>query len=112
LKSEHSEGVVTVVVTMLEAQVAPDHVGDLEHAYREGTAELPPDIVETFLVRDAAEPERYRIMTVWASREALERMRASGVTPRGVQIFQTAGAMPTLTVLEVAVHRDHAGDRR
>lgn len=98
-----------MVVTVLTAEVAADRVADLEQAYREGTGELPPDIVETFLVRDASRAEHFRIMTVWRSREALEAMRASGVTPKGVQIFQAAGATPELSVLEVAVHRDHTG---
>jgi heme-degrading monooxygenase HmoA len=94
-----------MVITILEANVAPERFDDLERAYREGTAQLPPDIVETFLVRDARGHAQYRIVTVWASRAALEAMRASGVTPKGVQIFQAAGATPELSVLEVVVHR-------
>jgi quinol monooxygenase YgiN len=95
-----------VVITVLEARVADDRVQDLEHAYKDGTTELPPDlIVETFLVRDSSDAGLWRIITVWASREALEQMRSSGVKPKGVQIFEAAGAAPTLSVLDVAVHR-------
>jgi heme-degrading monooxygenase HmoA len=95
-----------MVITVLEARVAEDRVNDLERAYREGTAEMSPDIVETFLVRDATDPTLFRIMTAWVSREALDAMRASGVTPRGVQIFQAAGASPQLSIFDVVVHRD------
>ena len=94
-----------MVMTVLEAHVAQDRTGDLERAYREGTSELPTDIVETFLARDTRDTTLFRIMTVWVSREALEKMRASGVTPKGVQIFQTAGATPQLTVLDIVVRR-------
>jgi hypothetical protein len=45
-------------------------------------------------------------VTHWVSREALDQVRASGVTPRGVQIFQAAGVTPELSVLDVIVHRD------
>lgn len=95
-----------MVITMLRATVAAERVGDLERAYREGTAELPPEVRQTFLVRDTTERDTFLIVTHWVSREALEQMRASGVTPRGVQIFQAAGATPELSVFDVIVHRD------
>ena len=96
-----------MVMTVLEAQVAADKIGTLERAYRDGTVEVPPHIVETFLVRDNGQASLFRIVTVWSSREALDRMRASGVTPRGVQMFEAAGAAPKLSVLDVLVHRRH-----
>jgi hypothetical protein len=95
----------TMVMTVLEARVESARTTDLERAYREGTSDVPPEILETFLVRDTADAAVHRIVTVWTSREALEQMRASGVKPRGVQIFQAAGATPTLSILEVVVHR-------
>src|SRR5687768_9838351 len=94
-----------MVITMLQANVLPERVADLERAYRERTTELPPEIVESFLVRDAREPFVFEIVTVWRDREALEAMRASGVTPTGVQIFRAAAAEPKLSILEVVVHR-------
>ncbi|HSJ31816.1 MAG TPA: antibiotic biosynthesis monooxygenase [Longimicrobiales bacterium] len=94
-----------MVMTVLEAQVLPDRVMELEEAYREGTSEIPPEIVETFLVREMGEPARFRIVTVWTSRDALDAMRQSGVTPRGVQIFQSIGAAPVLSVHDVVVHQ-------
>ena len=96
-----------MVMTVLEAQVVADQVETLERAYRDGTVEVPPDIVETFLVRDTGQTSLFRIVTVWSSREALDRMRASGVTPKGVQMFEAAGAVPELSVLDVLVHRQH-----
>lgn len=94
-----------MVITILEAEIAPDRVPDLERAYDEGTRELPTGIRETFLVRDATDPGRHRIVTVWESQAALQAMRASGVTPKGVQIFQAAGGKPELSILSVVLHR-------
>ena len=98
-----------MVMTILEAEVAPDRVEELERLYREATAVLPAGIVETFLVRSSRTPDVFRIITVWADRAALAAMRASGETPKGVQIFQSVGAGPELTVFDVA-HR--AASRR
>ena len=95
------------VITVLEATVAQERVGELERAYREGTGELPIEIAETFLVRDTKVPGTFRIITVWSSMEALQAMRASGVKPKGIQIFEQAGATPELSVLEVVVHQAH-----
>ena len=95
----------TMVMTILQARVTPDRVADLERAYRDGVTSLPPDIVETFLARDSRDPTLFRIMTVWVNRDALQKMRASPEKPRGVQIFEAAGATPQLEVFEVVLHR-------
>ena len=94
-----------MVITILEAQVSPNRVEDIEREYREGMSEVPPEIRETFLVRDTRDSTQYRIITVWESMAALQAMRASAVTPRGVQIFNAAGAEPDLSIVEVVVHR-------
>jgi heme-degrading monooxygenase HmoA len=94
-----------MVMTILEAHVAPDRIAELERAYREGTLAFPPGLVETFLVRDSDDTTLFRIMTVWSSREALENMRASVEKPKGVQMFEAAGAAPSLSILDVVIHR-------
>ncbi len=90
-----------MLMTVLFAHVAADRVTDLERAYREAISNLDPGIVETYLVRDANDPTDFRIMTVWSSREALEKMRASGMKPKGVQIFEAAGATPAFSMFGV-----------
>jgi quinol monooxygenase YgiN len=105
-----------MVVTILEANVAEERVGELERVYRDMTAEIPPEIVETFLVRGSDEAGVFRIITVWSSREALDRMRAqtaaAGTKPGGVLIFEAVGAAPTLKINEVVVHRHGRSERR
>jgi heme-degrading monooxygenase HmoA len=91
-------------MTVLKAHVDPDRQADLERTYQEAVADLPPGISETFLVRDARNASVFQIITVWSSRADLEAMRASGVTPKGVQMFQSVGAAPDLSILEVVAH--------
>ena len=96
-----------MVITVLEAVVPVDRHDDVERVFREGMRELPDAIVESFLTRDTKDSSRFRLATVWRSAEALEAMRASGVKPKGVQMFEAVGATPTLSVFGVVVHAHH-----
>lgn len=98
-----------MVVTILQAEVDPERAPDLVTAYREGVGELEPGIVDTYLLHDARDERQWRIVTVWRSLEALEAMRASGQTPRGVQFFAAAGAQAALSVLGVVEHATAVG---
>ncbi len=93
-----------MVITILEAQVTPERAALLEEAYKQGIENLDIGITQTFLLRSAKDANSWRIATVWQSREALDAMRRSGETPRGVLMFQAAGAEPTLSVFEVMAH--------
>ena len=86
-------------MTILEAKVKQENVVILKREYEEAINKLPADIVETFLVSNNTDDSIYRIITVWSSRAALDKMRASGIKPTGVQIFEKAGATPTLSIL-------------
>jgi hypothetical protein len=97
-----------VVITVLEASVAADRASDLERVYRERTAQVPSDIIETFLVRDTGDARVFRIITVWVSREALERMRSSGVKPTGV-VFHI-GSSPFFFQVAFCEYFLHQGD--
>ncbi len=90
-----------MVITSLDAQVAPDKWKALEQAYKEAIHELDRGIVQTFLLQNTKDPNQWEIRTVWESREALDEMRNSGQTPRGVLIFRAAGVEPTLYVYKV-----------
>jgi quinol monooxygenase YgiN len=90
-----------MVITILEAHVTPDNVAALEAAYSQGIEQLDAGITETFLVRASKDTHLWRIITVWESRTALEAMRQSGQTPRGVVMFHAAQAEPELSIFEV-----------
>jgi hypothetical protein len=85
----------------LEAQVAPDKAALLEVAYKQGIERLDAGITQTFLLRSSKDSNVWRIITVWESRDALEEMRRSGETPRGVVMFRAADAEPMLSVFDV-----------
>ncbi len=95
-----------MVMTVLEARVAPQKQETLRSAFQSAVQRLEVGIVETFLVADTKDGTLWRILTVWKDQEALNAMRGSGSTPRGVLIFREAGAEPTLSILDVAAHAD------
>jgi heme-degrading monooxygenase HmoA len=96
-----------MVITVLEAHVPAELRNEVGKVFREGMAALPDDIVESFLAQDVKDASHFRLTTVWRSHEALEAMRASGVKPKGVQMFEAVGATPTLSIFEVVVHAHH-----
>ncbi len=96
-----------MIVTMLEARVPENGAPVLVDEYRSGTDELPPAILETFLLHTAGS-DLWRIVTVWRDRDALEEYRTSVDTPGGVLMFRAAGVEPSLTVFEAAAHATQA----
>ncbi len=92
-----------MVITILEAYVEAKNWSDLQNDYKERTAQLPPQMLQTFLLQDTSDQTLWRILSVWKSREALDEMRNSGETPTGVLIFRNAGAEPKLSIFNVLV---------
>ena len=93
-----------MVITILEAHVAPEKATILEEAYKQATGRLDAGITQTFLLRGSKDSSLWRIVTVWQSRDALEAMRRSGDTPRGVLMFRATEAEPILSVFDVVAH--------
>jgi heme-degrading monooxygenase HmoA len=90
-----------MVVTILEGTIADGREHALIAAYEQARAgPVPRGLVRSELLRDAREPQRWRIQTHWDSWQSLEAMRSSG-TPAGVLMFRAADAEPSLTVLNV-----------
>ena len=82
-----------MVMTILEAHVAPEQWSALEQTYQQARGDLPSQMVATFLVHSVAEPLVWRGISVWHSREALDEYRRSAAVP-GVQVFRAVGAEP------------------
>jgi quinol monooxygenase YgiN len=97
---------MALVVTVLEAAVAPERGTDLQTVFVEaGNGPLPAGLVRSALLRDSKDPTRWRIETVWESHAALSAMRQAG-KPKGVQMFEAAGAVPVLSVFDVVEEVD------
>lgn len=90
-----------MVMTILEARVKAENWTVLEDDYKKRTVQLPPQMIETFLVQDTADRTLWRIITVWKSREALDGIRNSSETPAGVVMFRNAGTEPELSIFNV-----------
>ena len=90
-----------MVLTILEATVAPDRAADLQTAFRTAAAVIPPGFLRSHLIVSSSDPTRWRIETLWTSRDALVAMRQAG-TPAGVLMFRAAGAEPSLSMYDVA----------
>ncbi len=90
-----------MVITVLEAHVEVDRAAVLQEAYTKGLHDLPPQMIQTFLLQSTADKTLWQIISVWKSREALEEMRTSGETPAGIVMFRAAGAEPKLSIFAV-----------
>jgi len=90
-----------MIITILEAHVDAKNWSDFQNDFKARTAQLPPQMIQTFLLQDTADQSLWRIVSVWKSREALDEMRNSGETPTGVLMFRNAGAEPKLSIFNV-----------
>ena len=90
-----------MLLTILEAQVAPGRERALQDAFAAlASGPIPRGLVRSELLRDSRDPTRWRLETLWYTRESLEAMRAAG-TPAGVLMFRATGAEPTLSIHEM-----------
>jgi heme-degrading monooxygenase HmoA len=92
-----------MVITVLEAKVTEKGAPILRKTFTDAVKQLDKGIVETYLLHSMKDPTIWQIVTQWESAEALDAMRKSGETPRGVLIFRSAEAEPVLSIYEVAV---------
>lgn len=92
---------VAVVITILEAHVELDKAPVLLAAYQKGLGQLPPQMIQTFILQSFKDKTLWQIISVWKNRAALEEMRNSTETPEGILIFRSAGAEPQVSVFDV-----------
>ena len=92
-----------MIMTVREARVQKERWGALRAAWEDQTRRMrPPQLIESFLVQDANDGDRWRIVSLWPDRTALEEMRKAEPTPGGVVIFRAAGAEPELSLFDVS----------
>jgi hypothetical protein len=89
-----------MVMTILEARVPKGNWNSLKEAYEKQLRSLPSSIVHTYLIQSSSDNDIFRIVTVWRSREELDKMRSQG-TPAGVIMFRSVGAEPSLSIFDV-----------
>jgi heme-degrading monooxygenase HmoA len=91
-----------MIMTILEGRVAKENWQTLEQAYKEASEHTEPGLLRSYLIHALKEADLWQILTIWSSREALEAMRQSGETPRGVLMFRSAQCEPRLSIYEIA----------
>lgn len=93
---------MTGAITVVEGRIAESKADVFEAAYRAvRDSDLPKGFRMSFLIRSASDPELYRIVTVWESRDALDRMRSSTKVPKAVALFSDAGVDPQVSIFEI-----------
>ena len=85
---------MSMVMTILAAQVSGEKWPEMVSMYQEGGKHKPPQLVQGFLVQNSGDPTRWQTVCIWQSPEALDEYRASGM-PGGVQMFRSVGAEAT-----------------
>jgi quinol monooxygenase YgiN len=88
-------------MTSLEAHVEPDKQELLKQALKQQVANKLPGLIEAVLTRNAEDPNLWRLMGFWESREVFESYRRSVDVVAGFQIFRAAGAEPTFSMFDV-----------
>jgi heme-degrading monooxygenase HmoA len=92
-----------MVITTVEGVVEAAREAELLAAWQRVTADaFPPGLVESTLAR--AGDGRWRIHTVWESREAVMAMRSSTERPAAIEVFAAAGAPTDISIWDVASH--------
>lgn len=90
-----------MVMTILDGRVSKENWSALEQAFQEASQVQEPGLVKSFLIHSSRETDLWRILTLWTSREALDAMRQSNETPRGVLMFRRAHTEPLLSIFDV-----------
>ncbi|MDT0349438.1 antibiotic biosynthesis monooxygenase [Pseudonocardia charpentierae] len=91
------------VVTMVSAHLAPERVAEVIEAFGHAVRAGMPERRHTSLFR--GEDNLVRIVTVWRSREDLERYLSCVDRRRGfaVALLEGAGGTPVVDVLELVM---------
>ena len=85
-------------VTTVDGVVEAAREADLRSAWEDASAVLPAGLIESFLVR--ADDGRWRVVTVWESKDAVMALRASG-NPTAMSMFERAGSTASLSTWTV-----------
>ena len=87
-------------VTITEGVVDATKEQDLLSAWDgTSTGPLPAGFIESSLLR--GDDGRWRILTVWESKDAVMAMRASGEPPAAPMMFEHAGSRPSVSMWTV-----------
>lgn len=93
-----------MLMIVMEGHVAEEQWPTLLAAYEAGSKNMPAPMLQMFLAQDVSDRTLWRAVTIWQSVEALQEYRKTAPTHGGEAIFRAAGAQPTHSASNVAVH--------
>lgn len=96
-----------MIATVLKARVTAEKWNRLEIAFRKGVRAIPRQLLHTFLVQSAEDPDQWQIITVWRSREAFDEASHGSEALTCVGMFHQAGVEPERSIYEVIAHHMH-----
>jgi quinol monooxygenase YgiN len=91
-----------MVITEVEGFVPSSRWGELKAAYRAMTETLESSVDRTYLLQATDDPTRWRVATVWKSKEALDEYRRSVETPGAFVLYRGVGVEPKRMIFDVA----------
>ena len=89
------------VVSMVSAYIAPERVADVVERFGAAVRAGMPERQHVSLLR--GDGGLIRIVTVWRSREHLDRYLAAGEKPFARRLLEDAGGEPVADVLELVM---------
>ena len=90
-----------MIMTSVEAHVAPERHEQMKQAFGEKTLNPPPALKQVLLVQSSSDPTLWRSVGFWPNRVAFEGYRNSGEVSAAFRIFRSVGTEPTVHVFEV-----------
>ncbi len=93
-------------MTIVEGKVKKENWLKLKEAYKKAADNLPVGLIKTFLIQNISDALAWRIVSIWESREVLEKMRSSGETPGAILVFRVAESEPEVSIFEVALSKE------
>jgi|WetSurMetagenome_2_1015567.scaffolds.fasta_scaffold231132_2 quinol monooxygenase YgiN len=90
-----------MIMTSLEAHVELEKQETLKQALKSQVESKLPGLIEAVLARSSEDPNLWRLMGFWESRDVFEKYRRSVDVVAGILIFRAAGAEPRFSVFDV-----------
>lgn len=88
------------VLTFVKGEVPTSKIRKFEAGYAALKKEpLPQGLEQSYLLKNSEKPEAYTVVSIWESREALDKMRSSSA-PAAPALFKKFGATPQLEIQE------------
>ena len=95
-----------MIMTSVEAHVAPEKHELLRQTFREQTLNPPRELKQVLLIQSSSDPTLWRTVGFWPNRVVFEGYRNSGEVAAAFKVFRSAGAEPTVHVFDVIENQE------